>query len=155
MLKQLARLSIEADGRYATTQELQFLKDYLESLELRVSAYQKIQAAEAEIVSKVEAQMRAINPNLFSKGSRDFTPTCNRDRVYVLRYSAAALLLNDIDRLREGLLLWYKTIIRTFKDEEAAGLTYQVMQEVVKEYLTPQEAALLQPMLVLNQMLLS
>lgn len=154
MLKQLARLSVEADGRYATALELQFLKDYLQSLELRVSAYEKIQAAEQEIISKVEAEIRATDPSLFRKGSRDMTPTCRRDRVDVLRYSAAALLSNDLDRLREGFLLWYQTIVRTFKDERAAGLTYKVMQEIVKDYLTPQEAALLCPILELNYILL-
>jgi len=110
MLKQLARLSVEADGRYASAKELQFLKDYLQSLDQHVSAYEKIQAAEAEIISKVEESIRATDPHLFHKGSRDVTPTCKRDRVDVLRYSAAALLSNDLDRLREGLLLWYQTI---------------------------------------------
>ena len=52
MLSQLARLTVEADGRYATSEELQFLKDYIESLDSRVSAYQKIQAAEAEVLAE-------------------------------------------------------------------------------------------------------
>ena len=50
MLNQLSRLSVEADGRYATTEELQFLKDYIQSLDLRLSAYEKISAAQTEIV---------------------------------------------------------------------------------------------------------
>lgn len=154
MLKQLARLSVEADGRYATTDELQFLKDYVQSLELRVSAYEKIQSAEEEIISKVEEEIRATDPSLFRKGSRDMTMTCKRDRVHILRNSAAALLSNDLDRLREGLLIWYQTIVRSFQDQRPAGVTYQVMQKIVKQYLTPQEAALFDPILELNHILL-
>ena len=59
MLNQLSRLSVEADGRYATSEELQFLKDYIQSLDLRLSAYEKISAAQTEIVDLVETQVRA------------------------------------------------------------------------------------------------
>lgn len=154
MLNQLARLSVEADGRYATTEELQFLRDYIQSLDHRLSAYKKIQAAETEIISQVDMKVQATNPNLFRKGNRDVTPTCKRDRIDVLRYSAAALLSSDLDCLRESFLLWYQTIISAFQDERASALTYQVMQEVVKQYLTPQEAALFSPIMGLNQVIL-
>ena len=153
MLNQLSRLSVEADGRYATSEELQFLKDYIQSLDLRLSAYEKISAAQTEIV-EVETQVRATNPDLFRKGNRDVTATCKRDRFDVLRYSATALLSNDLDCLRDSFLLWYRTIIRVFQDREAAAVTYQVMQEVLKKYLTPQEAALISPIMGLNQVIL-
>lgn len=154
MLNQLSRLSVEADGRYATTEELQFLKDYIQSLDLRLTAYEKISAAQTEIVERVETQVRATNPDLFRKGNRDVTATCKRDRFDVLRYSATALLSNDLDCLRDSFLLWYRTIIRVFQDREAAAVTYQVMQEVLKKYLTPQEAALISPIMGLNQVIL-
>lgn len=154
MLNQLARLSVEADGRYASSEELQFLKDYIQSLDLRVSAYRKIEAAQAEIVQQVETQILKTNPNIYYKGNRDLGETCRRDRFDVLRYSAAALLSNDLDHLRESFLLWYRTIIRAFGDVQAAEVTYKVMQEVLKKYLTPQEAALLSPIMGLNQVIL-
>lgn len=154
MLSQLARLSVEADGRYATAEELQFLKDYIHSLDRRVSAYEKIQAAETEIIAQVEQKMQANYPNLFLKGKRNVAATCKRDRIDVLRYSAAALLSNDLDCLREGFLLWYQTIIRAFGDERASKVTYQIMQEVAKQYLTSEEAALFAPIMGLNQVIL-
>lgn len=155
MLKQLAHLSVEADGRYATAEELQFLKDYLQSVELRVSAYEKIRAAEEKIIYLVEAKKRSLNANLFQLNSQDVTQVCKRDMVNVLRHAAAALLINDFDRLRSGLLLWYQTIVRTFKYERYAEVTYQVIQDVVKQYLTPQEAALFCPILELSHIILS
>ena len=155
MLTQLSRLSVEADGRYATAQELQFLKDYLQSLELRVSAYEKIRAAEAEIIYLVEAKKQSLNVNLFQLGSQDVTEVCRRDMVKILRHAAAALLVNDFDYLRSSLLLWCRTIVHAFKYKSYAEVTYQVLQDVVEQYLTPQEATLFRPILELNRIVLT
>ena len=87
MLKQLAQLSNETEGRYASSTELQFIKDYIESVDTRISSYEKIQLAEAEIVSKVAEIRNVAEPELFAKVSqvdgtsvcrRDFTPLCRR-----------------------------------------------------------------------------
>ena len=155
MLKQLARLSVEADGRYATEQELKFLKDYLQSVDRRVSAYEKIRDAEEKIIDGVEAKMRSVDPNLLSRGSDDITSICKRDRKQLLRCSAAAMLTDDLDRLRDGLLLWQRTIVHAFNDERPTQANYQVMPEIVKEYLTPEEAELLMPALQLDEAILS
>ena len=155
MLKQLARLSNETEGRYASSGELQFIKDYIDSVDTRISAYEKMQLAEAEIISKVAEIRSAAEPDLFAKVSQvDGTTACRRDFTRILRHSAAALLFDDHDRMPENFLLWYKTIVRTFKYDRAAGITYKVMQEVAQEYLTPQESALLNPILHLNQVVL-
>jgi len=155
MLKQLVRLNIEADGRYATEQELKFLKDYLESAEERISAYQKIRDAEEEIMEQVEAKMRATDPELFLRGSQDLTAVCKRDRKHTLRCSAAAMLINDLDRLRENFLLWQRTIVHAFKDERPTQVHYEVLPEVIKQHLTPEEAKLMMPVLQLDQSILS
>jgi hypothetical protein len=154
MLTQLTRLSIEADGRYAKAEELQFLKGYFQSLDQRVSAYEKIRAAEAEIISQVEAKMRALDPNLFRSAAGDFTETWRKDIVQLLRYAAAALLFNEHDHLREGLLLWHNTIAKSYQFDRTCKTTFTVMPEVVKQYLTPQEAALFCPILELNHIIL-
>ena len=72
----------------------------------------------------------------------------------ILRHSAAALLFDARDRMPENFLLWYKIIVRTFKYDRAAGVTYKVVQEVAQEYLTPQESTLFNPILQLNQVVL-
>lgn len=155
MLKQLARLSNETEGRYASSAELQFIKDYVNSLDTRISAYEKIQLVEVEIVSKVAELRSKAEPELFAKTSQvDGTSVCRRDFTNILRHSAAALLFDDRDRMPENFLLWYKTIVRTFSYDRAAGVTYQVVQDVVQEYLTPQESALFDPILQLNQVVL-
>lgn len=154
MLTQLTRLSVEADGRYAKLEELQFLKGYFQSLEQRVSAYEKIRAAEAEIISQVEAKMRSLDPNLFRNTAGDFTEVWRKDVVQLLRYAASALLFNEHEHLREGLLLWHNTIAKSYQFDRTCKTTFQVMPEVVKQYLTPQEAALFSPILEINYVIL-
>ncbi len=154
MLKQLARLSVEADGRYAMASELQFLKDCFQSVEKRISVYEKIRDAEEEIIPRMEAKKRAEDATLFRLGERDVAERCQRDLKRGLRYAATATLFNDLDYLRENPLLWYRTIVCAFGFEREMGITYQLLQNLVKEYLTPEETELLMPALQLYRTLL-
>lgn len=154
MLSQLARLSMEADGRYASAVELQFLNDYFQSLNQRMSAYKKIQASEKEILSQVEAQMQSLDPSLFRRGSQDVSAKCHIDTVQVLRHSTAALLINDTERLRDRLLLWLQTILGAVQVKNSSAVTYDVMQKVIKQYLTAEEASLFLPILEMDRTLL-
>jgi hypothetical protein len=90
MLTQLRELSIAADGRYLRDEELQFMETYLASFDLRLSAYRKIQAAEAQIIRDVEMKMRALDPYLLMRGVEDFSNKWKADTVRVLRLSALA-----------------------------------------------------------------
>lgn len=154
MLTQLSRLSVEADGRYAKLEEMQFLKSYFQSLDQRLSAYAKIRNTEVEIIDQVEVKMRTIDPSLFINAAGDFTQTWRKDIVQLLRYAAAALLFNDPDRLKEGLLLWHTTIAKSYQFDRTCKKTFEVMPGVIKQYLTTEEAALFCPLLDLNGIIL-
>ncbi|PSB00733.1 phycobilisome protein [Merismopedia glauca] len=154
MLTQLKRLSIEADGRYASPQELQFCDEYFQSLPLRLSAYQKLKESADEIIALTELKMRAIDPKIFINSTGDFTPTWKKDIEQLVRYAAAALLFNDSDRLNEGLLIWHSTIAKSYKFDRTCKRTFQVMPEVMREYLSPEEFDLLSPLLSLNGVVL-
>lgn len=154
MLTQLSRLSVKIDGRYAQASELQFLKKYIESVPLRISAYEKIREVETEIISKVVAKIEATEPQLLRSDSLDYTEICRRDMTQVLRYAAAALLFNERDRLQDGLLLWDKTIVKAIQRQQTCNKVYGLMQEVIKDYLTPEEVALFSALLVLSQITL-
>ena len=155
MLNQLTRLSQEADGRYATDQELQFLQDYLSSVELRTNAYIKISDQSEPILDKVKAKLDAANSKLFARGSRDLSDIWRRDVAIVLRCSIAAMLLNDLDWLRDSFLLWHRTIVNANRTPHISKATYSVMPEVMKEYLNDEEIKLILPILQLNQSVLN
>ena len=77
-----------------------------------------------------------------------------RDIGIVLRNTTAALLTNDLDRLRDRLLLWRQTILSSFKVQRISETSHRASQEVMRQYLTAEEMALLQLILALNSSLL-
>ncbi|NCJ07671.1 allophycocyanin [Synechococcales cyanobacterium C] len=150
MLQQLARLSVEADGRFATAQELQFIKDYLESVDDRISAYETIREAEETLMQQVEAKVFETDPEAFTYSGKDTSEISRRDRKHYLWCSAAAVLVDDIDRLQNTLLLWQRTLVHAFKFSRTCQAVNKVMPEVLKQHLSDEEFALMLPVLQLN-----
>jgi hypothetical protein len=155
MLNQLDRLSLETEGRYATAQELQILKDYFPTINPRLSAYQKLRDGEAEIIGKLEAKMREKQPDIFNMGNKDVTEMYQRDTKMALKISLAAMLIDDPDRVRENLLLWYLTIIKAYKFQHVIAAAYNTMPEIIEPMLTAEEYACIKPILLINQTVLA
>ncbi|MDX2216128.1 MAG: hypothetical protein SFY66_22880 [Oculatellaceae cyanobacterium bins.114] len=151
MLSQINRLSVQIDGRYADDAELQFISDYIQAFPTRLQTYIKLQAAEATIVQQVYDKMRLLNPNLFTPENADLSNKWKRDTIRTLRYSAAAMLVDDPEILQERFLSWFQTIMRSFGAQQSCNMTYEIMQDVVKQHLTTTQANLFCPILVLNQ----
>jgi hypothetical protein len=155
MLSQLSILNRQTEGRYASDAELQFMTDYAASYSLRLTTYRKIQEAEAQIVQQVQERIQQIEPKLVTS-SKDANAKCQRDMMFVLRYAAIALLINDTSIYQERVLLWLQTIMRGFKEHQHhSELTYRVMQDVVQQFLQPAEASLFCPILELARLAMS
>lgn len=155
MLSQMQRLSFEAEGRYASDEELRFIPEFLKTYELRLQTYQKLQVIESTVIQQVHEKMKAKDPGFFQSGNRDLTAKCKRDAQLTWRASAAALLINDHDTLREQLLIWYQTVSKAVGSQRACGSAYVVMQEVIQQHLTSQQVAFLSPILEMTRSLLS
>ncbi|WP_088891899.1 phycobilisome protein [Leptolyngbya ohadii] len=151
MLRQLNCLSRDVEGRYATDAELQFIADYVGSFAQRLQTYQKLQDTETAIVQQTYAKVRTIDSRLFMYGSEDATQKWKRDTLRTLRYTAAAVLLNDSETLQERFLLWFQTIMRAFSVQRSCEVTYQAMQDVVRQQFPVQQANLICPILELNR----
>ncbi|NCO75434.1 MAG: hypothetical protein GW856_09375 [Cyanobacteria bacterium] len=145
MLKQFADLTLEADGRYAEDFELKFLEDYLESQQIRMSAYIKIRDNADAIVEAVKVGKNKRNPEF-----KDYYATCKRDLIDLIRYCAAALLFDDLERLRTNMLLWFQTISKSWNFEDDNHDTYDVLLQVIPQFLTPEEAKYALPIFELN-----
>lgn len=156
MLQQLTRLSIDTDGRYATDSELKFLEDYLESAETRISAYEKIRDSEEKWIHHLKMRIRALNPQqvLFQRGKYDMTGIWERDMRMLMYCTTAAMLINDLDRLREGTLIWHQTITKAQKVQQITRETFGILVEIIGQYLTPEEAKCIIPGLQLDQAVL-
>jgi hypothetical protein len=151
MLQQLTELCLNTDGRYASDSELVFFQEYLKTARLRFSLYQKIQNLEVKLIQQVLATMKEKDPNLLKVGGTDLTAKWQRDTVRVLRYAATALLLDDPEIFKERMLLWFQTIMKSFKAEQSCEATYEALQTVFRTALTPDEAALFCPLLEMSR----
>jgi hypothetical protein len=154
MLTQLNRLCLEIDGRYARSDELDFVKSYLQSTDLRLNVYQKLCTHAPEIIAKTEEKMKVMDKRIFFNSEHDFTEVWEKDIEMLLRYAAAAVLFNDPDHLREGLLLWHNTIAKSYKFDHTCDVTFNTMPEIVKEYLTEEEVKLFLPIVQMNKIFL-
>jgi hypothetical protein len=154
MLSKLQQLGIDADGRYASDQELQFMDQYISSFDSRVIAYGRIKEVEKEIVERVMSKLKTAHPSvLFPKGE-DMQAKWKQDTLRVLRHSAMTVLLDDTELLCQQFLYWFKTIMKAFGAQEACNITYLVMQDVVRDLLPQSIADLLCPILEMNRNLL-
>ena len=151
MLTQFSKLSLDTDGRYATDSELQFINDYLESVDMRIQTYEKMKENEEAILQEVDAKMHELNKdNCLYKMDEHGKEICRRDRKNAIKYSSTAILINDLDRLRGGLLVWLQTIVRAVGYERFVRSHYPIIQEVIQQYLTPEEARYILPALQLD-----
>ncbi|MBF2074434.1 MAG: phycobilisome protein [Synechococcales cyanobacterium C42_A2020_086] len=151
MLSQFEHLRRETDGRYASDAELEFAIDYVRSFNLRVQTYLKLQEIEAALVQQTYLQMRALNPAWFVHGNTDVSAKWKRDTIRVLRYVAVAVLTHDPDTFRERMLLWFQTIMRAFGAQQSCSMTYQVLQDIIRQHLTAPQAELVCPLLEMSR----
>jgi Phycobilisome protein len=151
MLSQLKHLSLEVDGRYATDAELQFMTDYVHSFNLRVQTYQKLQELEPKLLQQAYTKIQSLDPTILVRGKDNLSDKWKNDTVRVLRYVAVAVLMNDPDTLQEKFLLWFQTIIRAVGMVHPCNVTYEVLQDVAKQHLTPPQASLVCPLLELTR----
>ena len=154
MLTNIEALVQASDGRYASDQELMFFQTYLSTVGTRLRAYQKLQAAEQQIVAQVLTRLKAQNLDIFQVGGQDLTAKWQRDTVRVLRYSAIALLLDESKRFEDSLLSWFQTIMRAFGAQESCDRTYAAMQAVMPQFLNAEELKLFLPLLELSRVTL-
>ena len=118
------------------------------------NARRKIQKSEKNIIQQVKQKITAIDPQLLRRGKVDFSAKWQRDTIRGLRFCAHAMLIGDEEGLEENFLLWFQSVMRSFKAQPSCNMTYKVMQDVVRLYLTPQEAELFCPILAQARLLL-
>lgn len=153
MLTQLSQLVLNSDGRYATSEDLQFLKDYLKTTDQRIQTYKKVRDSEAFLLEDLQEQVRGKGGSLY-KGAKDVSDFFKRDQKHVLRVAAASMLFDDLDFLREGLLLWHRTIVKAFGVEQPAQVACQVWPDVMNGHLSSEGYRLMSPVVGLIRAIL-
>jgi hypothetical protein len=155
MLSQMQRLCMEADGRYATDEELRFLPEYRRGYELRFQTYRQLQKLEAIIFQQACKNAIALEPQLFQgSNGEDLTSNCQRDVIYSLRHCAMAMLTDDPELLHERYLLWLQSMLRAVNHQHMASVMFTALQAAVRQHLPESQAALVLPLLVKSQQMM-
>lgn len=155
MLKQLKQLVSDAEGRYATDAELQFLKDYLQSAETRISAYEKIRDDEETILDEIEADALSVQQDVFVIGNQNRQSTARRDSQYIIRHLAVSMLANDLERFRDGVLVWHRTIMNAQNFKQASRVTRNSEYRVLEQRLSEDEFKFAKSALVVSKSFLA
>ena len=155
MLSQCENLVRETECRCATDTELVFLLKYQQSYPQRLELYQKVEQQEDAIVKAVHEKMRKNYPQFLRSGQRDISLKWKADLKRVLRYCATAMLLDDLESLREKFLLWFQTVMWSFNAQRSCDITYGLVQQVLPQLFSSEEVELLVPPLQLARMVLA
>ena len=115
------------------------MHNYLNSVEARLQVYEKIRDGEEQIHQDFSTLVQAREQNFFFRGGRDMTQVCHRDRAHGLRCISVAMLLNDLEKLRDDYLIWDQKLVKAFQEEHPVKVTYEVLGLVLKNYLNPEE----------------
>ena len=143
MLSRTQELLRTTEGRYATDAELQFLEDYAKSFPKRLKAYQVLRKQERSLIQAAYKQLRSRHPELFPAGDKEALKKWQRDTLWVIRFSALAMLMDDVDALRDRLMLWFQTIMRAFGVHKTCYLTYSTLKTLAPQLMGAEDGALL------------
>lgn len=155
MNRQIMEIFKNAEGRYLTKSEFGTLRDYAQGLDQRIRASEEVEQREDSIISKLMSEMMRAYPD-FEKQYGRASEAGTRDTGLVLRYSAQAMVRNDLEWLDSSLLNWMNTILKGVGLTEGfIRDTYVMMQRVCQAELSPETFELLQPYIQRAQAVLS
>ncbi len=144
----------ESEGRYLLPDEMQTLQSYIDDLPRRIRVYQTLQAKENELLDRVMEKFQPTLPNLTRQHGPTAWQRCRRDLAMAWRYCALAMVLNDEDYLRDKLLYWLETILKSFKMRDQCNPAYRMMLDSLQLVFTSEECELIRPYVMLTQMML-
>ncbi len=126
----------------------------MEGIPKRVRLYQVLQAKEQELLDRVMEKFQPMMPNLTRQHGHLAWDRCRRDLSMVWRYCCMAMLLNDEDYLRDKLLYWLETILKSFKMRDQCQPAYKLMLDSLTYIFGAEESEMIRPYLLLAKSML-
>lgn len=145
MHPKIEALMEEAENRYLKPEEMEAFKQYAISIVQSLKVYESLRDKEVEIFQPVADRL----VQAFPQTQQEILERVLKHWLLVLRYCAMAMLLNDREYLQRRLLDWLQGLVKTHQTAEIEAALYQLLQARLKELLSPQALALLQPFLEL------
>jgi len=132
-----------AETRFLNTEELAAFKRYAATLAQRLKVYEFLRDKEVAIFQPIANQLQETFPQEKQENlERSLTHW-----LLALRHCGMAMLLNDSFFLEQRLLEWLSGIVQAHQSQEIEATIWKLLQERLKEILSEQAIAILQPFL--------
>jgi hypothetical protein len=134
------------DNRYPDLHETKLMTEYAQSLDHRLQAISALEQHEEAILQETLTRIFEKYPKVEMRiEGREKT---HRDLALILRYSAQAMLRDDVRFLEDKLLYWLATILHAFKfGDNCLHDSYVFLNEIVHKHLSESHYLLLKPCL--------
>jgi hypothetical protein len=143
MHPEIKTLLYEAEDHYLTSEEIETFKHCASSLAQRLETYELLRDQEVAIFQPVADQLLEA----FPEDKQETLERALKHWLSVLRYCTMAMLLNNQEFLQRRLLEWLTDLVRVHQTQAIEMTVYQLLQNRLKEILSEQQLALVQPFL--------
>ncbi len=143
MHPELLSLLETAEQRYLEPKELELYRRHAASLNRRLQTYEMLREQETQIFQAIADRLVKALPN----ESQENLERCLRYWLLIVRYSATAMLINDLAYLQNRLQDWVKGLLETYETYQIDVQVYDLLMQELKNYLSPDDVRLLEPVL--------
>jgi hypothetical protein len=139
----LQELIYAADDHYLSDADLDRFQKTVQSLAERVETYEYIRDREVVILQPAADYLSEEFPNINS----ELLERAVIHWLSILRYSAMAMLFNNIEFLHHRILEWIPNLVEVYQLRDIEIALYRLLQVQLKSNLSPEQVRLLQPYL--------
>lgn len=143
MHPEIEALLDQAENRFLKPEEITAFKRQAALLSQRLKIYEFLRDKEESIFQPVANKLQETFPD----ETPEILERSLKNWVLVLRDSAMAMLLNDRNFIEQRLLDWLSGIVEAHQTRKIEATVGQLLQERLKELLSEQARAILQPFL--------
>jgi hypothetical protein len=133
----------QAENRFLKAEELTAFKRQAATLAQRLKIYEFLREKEASIFQPVANKLQEAFPD----EKQEILERSLKHWLLILRYCAMAMLLNDRDFLEQRLLDWISGLVEAHQTQKIELTICNLLQNRIKEMLSEQARAILQPFL--------
>jgi len=149
-IPKIQELINQAQDRYLASEELGLMESYISSLPDRLKLYKFIRDREIDILQTVADQVTSELPNVAVEDLESGI----KNLILVVRYCSMAMLLNDESFLKQRLLDWLEGIMSMRDMRRLNETLYKLLNQVMRQQLSPTQLALIQPLITAAQVTL-
>lgn len=143
MHPELLSLLETAEQRYLEPKEIELYRRHAASLTRRLQTYEMLREQETKIFQAIADRLVKALPN----ESQENLERCLKYWLLIVRYSATAMLINDLSYLQNRLQDWVKGLLETYETYQIDVQVYELLMQELKNHLSQDDVRLLDPVL--------